>query len=99
MKTKRFLILAIALLAGFSTILAQGFKPPSPGKAVVYFCRYTKFGFAVSFEYFHNDKYFGIAKGQNVVRYECDPGQQLFWLSTENKEFVTADLKEGGSYI
>ncbi|MCX6329008.1 MAG: hypothetical protein NTZ85_05760 [Bacteroidia bacterium] len=99
MKTKTFFTLLIALLMGSSSLFAQGFKPPSPGKAVVYFCRYTKFGFAVSFEYFHNDKYIGIAKGQNVVRYECDPGQQLFWLSTENKEFVTADLQEGGTYL
>jgi hypothetical protein len=99
MKTKKFFTLLIALFIGCSSLFAQGFKPPSPGKAVVYFCRYTSYGFTTSFEYFHNDKYFGIAKGKNVVRYECDPGQQLFWLSTENKEFVTADLKEGGTYI
>jgi hypothetical protein len=33
------------------------------------------------------------------MRYECEPGKQLFWASSENKEFVTADLVEGGTYI
>jgi hypothetical protein len=99
MKTKKILTLLVVLLIGCTTIFAQGFKPPSPGKAVVYFCRVSAYGFAVSFEYFHNDKYIGIAKGSNYIRYECDPGEQLFWVSTENKEFVTADLKEGGTYI
>jgi hypothetical protein len=33
------------------------------------------------------------------MRYELDPGEQLLWISSENKEFVTCDLQEGGSYI
>lgn len=66
---------------------------------MVYFTRVTKFGFAVSFEYFHNDKFIGVFKGQNYMRYEVDPGEHLFWVSTEDKEFVTADLKAGGVYI
>ncbi len=33
------------------------------------------------------------------MRYECDPGEQLFWVSSEDKEFVTSDLKEGDTYI
>jgi hypothetical protein len=99
MKTKTFFTLLIALLMGSSSLFAQGFKAPSPGKAVVYFCRVTMYGAPNSFEYFHNDKYIGVFKAKNYIRYECDPGQQLFWISTENKEFVAADLKEGGSYI
>jgi hypothetical protein len=99
MKTKIFWIFLIALMTGFSSLLAQGFQPPSPGKAVVYFVRVTSYGFAVSFEYFHQDKYIGIFKGKNYMRYECDPGEQLLWASSENKEFVTCDLKEGGSYV
>jgi hypothetical protein len=65
----------------------------------VYFTRVTKYASNTSFEYFHQDKYIGVFKGQNYMRYECDPGQNLLWVSTENKEFVTADLKEGGTYI
>src|SRR4030042_2771508 len=99
MKTKIFWIFLIALMTGFSSLFAQGFQPPSPGKAVVYFVRVTSYGYAVSFEYFHNDKYIGVFKGKNYMRYECDPGEQLIWASSENKEFVTCDLKAGGTYI
>jgi hypothetical protein len=99
MKTKSFLATLCLGLAGLTYIHGQGFKPPSEGKAVVYFARVTSYGFAISFEYFHGDKYIAIAKGKNYVRYECDPGKHLFWLSTENKEFLTADLLPGRTYI
>ena len=77
----------------------KGFTPPSEGKAVVYFTRVSAWGGAYSFEYFHQDKYIGVFKGKNYMRYECDPGEQLLWASTENKEFITADLKAGETYI
>jgi hypothetical protein len=99
MKTKISFVLLIVLITGFSTIYSQGFQPPAPGKAVVYFARVTKYGYAVSFEFFHQDKYIGVFKGKNYLRYECDPGQQLLWASSENKEFITCDLKAGGSYV
>lgn len=92
-------MLAIILVVSTSSIFAQGFQPPSPGKAVVYFVRVTKWGGPVSFEFFHQDKYIGVFKGMNYFRYECDPGQQLLWASTENKEFISADFKDGGTYI
>jgi hypothetical protein len=99
MKTKTSFMLLIVLLTGYSSLLSQGFQPPAAGKAVVYFARVTKYGGVVSFEFFHQDKYIGIFKGNNYFRYECDPGQQLLWASSENKEFITCDLKEGGSYV
>jgi len=99
MKTKFFSILVLIILASFSNIFAQGFTPPSDGKAVVYFTRLNSIGAAVSFEYFQNDKYIGIFKGKNYMRYECEPGEQLLWASTENKEFVSAELEAGKTYI
>jgi hypothetical protein len=99
MKTKISFVLLIAMITVSSSVFSQGFQPPSPGKAVIYFARVTKYGYKVSFEFFHQDKYIGIFKGKNYLRYECDPGQQLLWASSENKEFITCDLKEGGSYI
>ena len=33
------------------------------------------------------------------MRYECDPGAQLFWASSENKEFLTSELEAGKTYI
>ncbi len=99
MKTKILCIILIATLSGFSSLFAQGFQPPTEGKSVVYFVRVSGWGGATSFEYFHQDKYIGVFKKKNYMRYECDPGEQLFWASSENKEFITADLKEGGTYI
>jgi hypothetical protein len=98
MKTKLILLVLIPFIFGINLAKSQGFTPPSPGKAVLYFVPENKKGTA-SFEYFHNDKYIGVFKGKNYMRYECDPGQNLFWISTENKEFITADLHEGGTYI
>ncbi len=98
MKTKLFTTFCLAL-AGLTFSIAQGFKPPAEGKAVVYFVRVTSYGFAISFEYFHQDKYIAVAKGKSYLRYECDAGKQLFWASTENKEFITADLAPGGTYM
>jgi len=99
MKLKIFVFLIFLLLFGIKPLNAQGFKAPSPGKSVVYIVRVTDNGITTSFEYFHQDKYIGIFKGRNYMRCECNPGKNLFWASSENKEFVTTDLKEGGTYI
>lgn len=96
MKTKFTLSILVFLLFLTATSNAQGFIMPKKGKAIIYFIRNTG---SFSFEYFHNDKYIGIFKGHNYMCYECDAGEQLFWVSSENKEFITADLKEGGIYI
>ncbi|MCF8373209.1 MAG: hypothetical protein K9H64_16440 [Bacteroidales bacterium] len=80
-------------------ISAKGFHPPSEGKAVIYFVRVTPYGALISFEYFHQDRYIGIFKGKNYMRYECDPGEQLLWASSENKEFITTNLEAGKTYI
>ena len=99
MKKRLCLTLACLLFAGLPFLLAQGFKPPADGKAVVYFVRVTSLGFAVGFQYFDQDKYIGLFKGKSYFRYECDPGKHLLWASSENKEFLTADLKAGGTYV
>lgn len=78
---------------------AQGFQAPSPGKAAVYFVRLSSAGFAISFNFYHNDKFIGDFAGRNYMRYETDPGEHLFWAASENHEFLTADLSEGGTYV
>jgi hypothetical protein len=98
MKTKNLLIV-IAFILGVNVTNGKGFTPPSPGKAVVYFARVTNYGKGVSYEFFDQDKYIGTFKKKNYMRYECNPGKNLLWASAENKEFVTADLQEGGTYI
>lgn len=98
MKTK---ILFIAILIAVPLVLsqAQGFQPPSAGKAVVYFTRLSAAGFAVGFDFYDHDKYIGGFAGRNYMRYETDPGKHLFWASSENYEFLTAELNAGGTYV
>jgi hypothetical protein len=98
MKKKHFLLLVILVLP-FLSAHAQGFQLPSPGKAAIYFVRVTAAGFAISFDFYHNDKYIGDFAGKNYMRYESEPGQHLFWASSENHEFMTAELKEGDTYV
>jgi len=96
MKTKVSCQILIFLILGSSSLFAQGFKPPAKGKSVIYFVHIKK---TSNIEYFLFDKYIGVFKGKNYMRIECDPGENLFWASEENKEFVTTDLLEGGTYI
>ncbi|MCX6243460.1 MAG: hypothetical protein NTU98_02040 [Bacteroidetes bacterium] len=99
MKTKLFIILGVLLVVGHQETWSQGFKPPSPGNAVIYFARPTSYGYAVAFQYFDNNKFIGEYKGKKYFRYECSPGHHLFWAKSENDEFLEADLKEGETYI
>lgn len=97
MKTLKILcIVLIFTMSGFSSLFAQGFKPPTEGKAVIYFVSVKK---TTNYEYFHQDKYIGVFKGKNHMRVECDPGEDLYWVSAENKYFITTNLMKGGTYI
>jgi hypothetical protein len=99
MKLTLIALFLVMMVTGMHSAQAQGFAPPAEGKAVIYFARVSDYGFAVSFEFFHGDKYIGAFKGKNYMRYELDPGEQLLWASSENREFITSELQAGGSYI
>ncbi len=99
MRYTKWIFVLFVISFSATTLLSQGFEEPASGKSVIYFARVTSYGGGTSFEYFHNDQYIGIFKKKNYLRYECNPGKQLFWASSENKEFLTANLKEGGTYI
>ena len=98
MKSRLHSVVILFLFAS-ALVHAQGFQAPSPGKAVIYFVRPSSAGFAISFDFYHNDKYIGDFAGRNYMRYETDPGEHLFWASSENHEFLTAEIKEGGVYV
>jgi len=96
---KVILFFAFILFATSDILFAQGFQPPADGKAVIYFARVTKYGKPVDFEFFHQDKYIGAFKGDQYMRYELEPGTHLLWASSENKEFITAEVEAGKTYI
>lgn len=66
-----------------------------PENAIIYFVQYA----APKFEYFHNDQYIGRLNKKSYFVYECPPGKQVIWASSENKELLFANLKPGGHYI
>ena len=39
------------------------------------------------------------ANGTNYVRYECNPGNHIFWARTENRDYVEAELEAGKIYF
>lgn len=82
-----------------TTVSRSGFYEPEEGNVAIYIVRADKRGGLVGFEYFFNDQYIGKFTGQNYLRLECKPGEQLIWASSENKEFVTAELAANKIYI
>jgi len=97
---KKLVLITFLIIMGYtSQVSAQGFTPPSTGKAVVYFARISAYGFAVAFDFYLNDKFIGAFKGENYMRYEFEPGEQLIWGAGENIEFLPSNLKEGDRII
>lgn len=76
-----------------------GYAPPSEGKAVIYMLRVSALGFAINFEYFHENQFIGQSKGVSYIRYEVDPGEHLFWASAENQHFITVNAEAGKTYF
>jgi hypothetical protein len=99
---KKFLSKLLCLLA-FTSLYThasgQGFEAPADSNAVVYFVRVTNYARNASFDFFHENKLIGAFRGANYMRYECPAGENLFWASSENKQFLKCDLKAGETYL
>lgn len=72
--------------------VAQQLATPAEGKSLVYFVRSSGTGALVNFKYFDGETYLGKFSGLNYFILECEPGKHLFWVTSENREFVEADL-------
>jgi hypothetical protein len=92
------LFLCIALLFQFASN-AQTIEPAPADKSVVYFVRASSLGAIINFTYFDNDKVIGKFNGPKYMRYECEPGEHLFWAKSENKDFINANLVAGKIYV
>ncbi len=98
MKKKITFLLTFLSLISISTF-AQGFQAPAEDKAVVYFVRPTALGAAINCRFFDNDQYIGRFNGGKYLRYECEPGEHLFWAKSENRDWITTELEAGKIYI
>lgn len=99
MKKIKLLLFVLVIFCPETSLFSQGFPPPEDSKAVVYFVRVSDYGWNTSFEYFHNQKFIGIFKGKNYMRYECPAGENLLWASSEDKEFLYCNFKAGETYM
>jgi hypothetical protein len=84
---------------------------PSPGKALVYFIRTSKYGAIFPAPIFDNDHYIGsvaleyeqglvvieISKW-NYLAYEVTPGKHMFTVHAQNIDFLPAELSAGKTY-
>ena len=97
---KSFFFTAVILVLPFSKVDAQNtFQSPSENKSVIYIMRTSALGAIMNFRFFDGEKYLGKFKDKNYLRYECEPGEHLFWVKAENTDFLEADLLVDKIYI
>ena len=96
MKNLIFLFLS---LISFSTVYSQEFDSPSEGKSLVYFVRSSGTGAMINFKYFDGEKYLGKLNGVHYFKYECEPGEHVFWAAAENRDYLEGNLKANSTYL
>lgn len=100
---RKILITSILILSSITTSQSQIQKEniifPEKGKSVIYFLRTTALGAFMNFRYFDNDKYLGRFNGTNYLRYECNPGEKIFWIKAENIDVLEANLEADKVYL
>ena len=96
---KKTIITFIFLQNMLTLAVSQNIQPPAAGNSVVYFVRESALGLVINFSHFDNDKFIGKFDGADYLRYECAPGEHVFWAKAENRDFITADLEPGKVYF
>lgn len=100
MKKLLFLFaLVLGLTSMFSQkITTQAIDKPSEGKSLVYIVRSGP-GFLLNFRFYDNETFLGAVSGTNYLVYECEPGYHLFWATSENRDYIEAQLEPNGVYV
>lgn len=92
-----------------SPSISQVIQEAPADKAVVYFVRTVKgYGLLAQPGVFCASEPIGIISYRNFIRYECEPGNQLFWILkggiseitfTNYKQFIETELLAGKIYL
>ena len=61
--------------------------------------RTSGLGAVMNFRFFDGEKFLGKFKDKNYLRYECEPGEHLFWVKAENTDYLEANLLADKIYI
>jgi len=96
---KKISVFSVFLLFVAYGSFCQQFKSPAEEKSLVYFVRFQGALALIDFKYFDGQKYLGRVSGDNYFIYECDPGEHVFWVAAENREYMKGDLKANCTYV
>ncbi|ARV09850.1 hypothetical protein BTO05_09420 [Winogradskyella sp. PC-19] len=93
--------LIISIILIFSTLnsFSQVLDKPSEGKVLVYITRSNDLGGAMNFRVYDKDLFLGALPSRAYFKYECEPGEHLFWAASENRDFVEANLEANKTYV
>lgn len=103
MKRTRYLLILLFIFFGFNEIfsqkiVSQNVVKPSEGKSIVYITR-SNGAALINFRVFDKDLFIGSLEYGDYFIYECDPGQHLFWASSENRDYLEANLEANKVYV
>lgn len=94
-----FLIVSVSLFAQNDLKSGiQSFQKPNEGKSLVYIIK-SGAGALVNFRAFLDNKFLGVLSSDNYIIVECDPGNHLFWATSENRDYIEANLLPNKVYV
>lgn len=101
MKNTIVFLFAILLstIISFKSHAQSKISLPAEGKAVIYFVRTAGLGAMINFRFFEKGKYLGKFQGIDFLRYECEPGENVFWVKAENIDFIETNFEANKVYI
>lgn len=68
--------------------------------AHVYFARVSVYATHAMYYIFHEEELININENINWFKFDCAPGEHLFWITNRKySDFVSSDLEAGKSYI
>jgi hypothetical protein len=98
-KALLLLIFAFAMTSVHAQkVTTQAIDKPSEGKSLVYVMK-TGAGLMVNFRIYDKDKFLGAIPTGKYLVYECEPGEHLFWATSENRDYIEANLEPNSVYV
>ncbi|MCA0153596.1 hypothetical protein [Winogradskyella vincentii] len=92
-------VLTLVLICSTNLKAQNNISPPSEGNTVIYFLRTTSLGGLMNFRFFEEGNFIGKFNGRNYIRYECDPGESVFWVKAENIDVLKTNLEANKIYL
>lgn len=96
---KKYLILCIPIFLFINYINAQDSIPNLTKKSTIYIIRNDLRSLLFTYDFYNNNNYIGGLNGRNYLKVECDNGNQLFWASADNNDFLEVSVNSEETYI